>query len=201
MQCAHCKHSKCYTEGQNCTKLSEQQIVELYAGEDRRIMDAAASVEARNYMKMCRLEESAEFAKQFGAKTVGVAFCIGLAEEAKLISAYFEKSFKVHSVCCKVCGTGKDKLGLEQVKPGTAEAMCNPKAQAAILADCGTELNFTVGLCVGHDMLFSSASTVPVSCLVVKDRVLSHNPLGAVYSRYWRRKLGINPEEADNRMS
>ena len=28
-------------------------------------------------------------------------------------------------------------------------------------------------------------------CLVAKDRVLAHNPLGAVYSRYWRKKLGI----------
>ena len=194
MQCAHCKSSKCYTEGQNCTKVSERQTINLYTGDDRRIMEAAGSVEAGNYMKMCRLEESAEFVKQFGAKTVGLAFCIGLAEEAKLISAYFEKSFKVHSVCCKVCGTGKDKLGLDQIKPGTVESMCNPKAQAAILSDCGTELNFTVGLCVGHDMLFNSASTVPVSCLVVKDRLLSHNPLGAIYSRYLRRQLGINLE-------
>lgn len=195
MQCAHCKHNKCYTEGQNCTNISEQQSIGLYTGEDRRIMDAAACVEAHNYMKMCRLEECVEFAKQFGAKTVGLAFCIGLAQEAKLISAYFEKSFKVYSVCCKVCGAGKDKLGLEQIKPGTREVMCNPKVQAGILVDCGAELFFTVGLCVGHDMLFNFASTVPVSCLVVKDRLLSHNPLGAVYSRYWRRQLGINTEE------
>lgn len=192
MQCAHCKHNRCYTEGRNCANIPEQRSIELYAADDdRRLMEAAARVEARHYMKMCRLEESAEFARQFGAQTIGLAFCIGLAEEAGLISAYFEKSFKVHSVCCKVCGVGKDKLGLEQIKPGTPEAMCHPKAQAAILADCGAELNFTIGLCVGHDMLFNAASTVPVSCLVVKDRVLSHNPLGAVYSRYWRRKLEI----------
>lgn len=174
--------------------MSEQQSIGLYTGHDRRIMDAAGCVEARHYMKMCRLEESAEFARLFGAKTVGLAYCIGLAQEARLISAYFEESFQVHSVCCKVCGTGKERLGLEQIKPGTAEAMCNPKVQAALLADCGAELNFTVGLCVGHDMLFNSASTVPVSCLVVKDRMLAHNPLGAVYSRYWRRRLGINPQ-------
>ena len=29
----------------------------------------------------------------------------------------------------------------------------------------------------------------------VEDRVLAHTPLGAVYSRYWRNKLGINPPE------
>lgn len=194
MRCAHCRHITCYTEGQNCTTISEQRSIGLYAGHDRRIMDAAGCVEARTYMKMCRLEESAEFARLFGAKTVGLAFCIGLAQEARLISAYFEASFQVHSVCCKVCGTGKERLGLEQINPGAWEAMCNPKVQAALLDDCGAELNFTIGLCVGHDMLFNAASTVPVSCLVVKDRMLSHNPLGAVYSRYWRKRLGINPE-------
>lgn len=194
MHCTHCTQTRCYTEGQNCTNLSEQQSIDLYDAEERKLLEAAGSVEARHYMKMCRLEESAEFARQFGAKSVGLAFCIGLAEEAGLISAYFEQSFTVHSACCKVCGTGKDKLGLEQIKPGTAETMCNPKVQAAILAECGAELNFTIGLCVGHDMLFNAASTVPVSCLVVKDRLLTHNPLGAVYSRYWRRQLGINPE-------
>lgn len=34
-------------------------------------------------------------------------------------------------------------------------------------------------------------SKAPVSCLITKDRVLANNPAGAVYSRYWRRKLGI----------
>ncbi len=193
MNCANCRDYACYTEGRNCAGLSDDQSLGLYDDGDRRIMEVAGAVEARHYMKMCRLEESVECARQLGAQTIGLAFCIGLAEEARLISAYFEKSFTVHSVCCKVCGTGKDKLGLEQIKPGTREAMCNPKAQAAMLADAGTELNFTIGLCVGHDMLFNAASTVPVSCLVVKDRLLSHNPLGAVYSRYWRRRLGINP--------
>ncbi|HPX60503.1 MAG TPA: DUF1847 domain-containing protein [Deltaproteobacteria bacterium] len=194
MQCANCKHNKCYTSGQNCTRLTVDQVVEQYQGLDGRIMQAAGRVEARNYMQMTRLEESVEFARQMDVKTVGLAFCIGFTQEAWLISAYFEKFFKVHSVCCKVCSVGKEELGLEQIKPGTHEAMCNPKIQAAILADNGTELNFTIGLCVGHDMLFNSASAAPVSTLAVKDRVLAHNPLGAVYSRYWRRKLGINPD-------
>ncbi len=42
-----------------------------------------------------------------------------------------------------------------------------------------------------HEAIFNSNCKGPVTCLVVKDRVLAHNPLGAVYSRYWRRKLGI----------
>ena len=34
-----------------------------------------------------------------------------------------------------------------------------------------------------------------VTSLVVKDRLLAHNPLGAIYSRYWRKKLHIQDED------
>jgi len=47
-----------------------------------------------------------------------------------------------------------------------------------------------VGLCVGHDMLFTRHSRAPVTTLVVKDRVLAHNPAGALYSGYYR---GLRP--------
>lgn len=40
--------------------------------------------------------------------------------------------------------------------------------------------NIAVGLCVGHDMLFNKYSQAPVTTLVVKDRVNSHNPLKAL---------------------
>lgn len=46
--------------------------------------------------------------------------------------------------------------------------MCNPLMQAEILRDKEVEFCVTVGLCVGHDALFTGASTMPVSCLVAK---------------------------------
>ncbi|MEA4835615.1 MAG: DUF1847 domain-containing protein [Anaeromusa sp.] len=194
MKCAQCGHKNCYKIGQNCLGWSVEDVKEQYHGRDLEMMQAAACTEGRYYLKLTRLEESVEFAKLLGTKKIGLAFCIGLAEEAKLIEAYFAKFFEVHSVCCKVCAVEKNHLGLEPIKDGAKEVMCNPKVQAAVLNKEATELNFTVGLCVGHDMLFTSASTAPVSCLVAKDRVMAHNPLGAIYSRYWRRKLGILPE-------
>ena len=194
MKCAQCGHKNCYKIGQNCLGWSVDDVKEQYQGRELEMMQAAACTEGRYYLKLTRLEESVEFAKLLGTKKIGLAFCIGLAEEAKLIEAYFAKFFEVHSVCCKVCAIEKDKLGLEPIKDGAKEVMCNPKVQAAVLNKEATELNFTVGLCVGHDMLFTSASAAPVSCLVAKDRVMAHNPLGAIYSRYWRRKLGILPE-------
>ncbi len=194
MKCAQCGHKNCYKIGQNCLGWSVEDVKEQYHGRDLEMMQAAACTEGRYYLKLTRLEESVEFAKLLGTKKIGLAFCIGLAEEAKLIEAYFAKFFEVHSVCCKVCAVEKNHLGLEPIKAGAKEVMCNPKVQAAVLNKEKTELNFTVGLCVGHDMLFTSASAAPVSCLVAKDRVMAHNPLGAIYSRYWRRKLGILPE-------
>lgn len=38
-----------------------------------------------------------------------------------------------------------------------------------------------VGLCVGHDSLFIKFSEAPVTVLIAKDRVLAHNPVGALY--------------------
>ena len=44
-----------------------------------------------------------------------------------------------------------------------------------------TDFNIALGLCVGHDTLFFKHSEAQVTVLAVKDRVLAHNPLGAIY--------------------
>ncbi len=41
-------------------------------------------------------------------------------------------------------------------------------------------MNIAVGLCVGHDMLFNKYSEAPVTTIIVKDRVNSHNPIKAL---------------------
>ncbi len=192
MKCAKCTQKKCYLAGQNCTKIGEEEVQDAYAGERFALMEAAACTEGRFYNELTRLEETVEFCKFMGYKKIGLAFCIGLNQEAELIERYFAKFFEVESVCCKVCGIGKDKLSLEQIKEGVHETMCNPVMQAKVLADSQAEFCVTLGLCVGHDALFNSACKLPVTCLAAKDRVLAHNPLGALYSRYWRRRLGLS---------
>ena len=78
-----------------------------------------------------------------GVKKVGIAFCIGLANEAHFCAQYFKnEGLDVQSVCCKVCSVDKDLLELEKIKPGQREAMCNPKVQARLLNEGGTELKF-----------------------------------------------------------
>ena len=187
MQCGLCKDKKCRSS-QNCTGFDVAAVTENYDQNDRRLMRAAAAIEGRHYMQLSRFEESVKFAQELGCSKIGIAFCVGLSQEASYIVQYFQKFFTVESVCCKVCGVDKHEFELEQIKPDAFEAMCNPAQQAAILNTANTELNFTVGLCVGHDMIFNRHSEAPVSTLVTKDRLLAHNPLGAIYAGYWRNK-------------
>ena len=39
-----------------------------------------------------------------------------------------------------------------------------------------------MGLCVGHDSLFYQHAKAVTTTLVVKDRVLMHNPVSALYT-------------------
>jgi len=196
--CANCPTHACYTKGVNCTGMDREAVKAAYTPEEKKIMEAAAYVEGTFYSNITRLEETAEFAKKMGYKKLGMAFCIGLNEEARYIAKYYQQQgFTFYSVCCKNCSVAKKDLGLKQVKPELEhEAMCNPKMQAQFLGEQGTELYISCGLCVGHDAIFNMNCTGPVTNLVVKDRLLAHNPLGAIYSRYWKRKLGImDPDE------
>lgn len=195
--CANCPTHACYTKGVNCTGVPLAQVKDAYTEEELQIMHAAAYVEGTFYSNICRLQETAEFAKAMDYKKLGMAFCIGLNEEAHYIAKFFRNAgFEFYSVCCKSCSFPKKELGLKQVKPELAhEAMCNPKFQAKFLAEQGVELYISCGLCVGHDAIFNMNAAGPVTNLVVKDRLLAHNPLGAIYSRYWKRKLGIMDDD------
>ncbi len=134
-----------------------------------------------------RVLEIIEFAQRMGYKTLGLAFCIGLANEAALAAEVFRAhGLKVASVCCKAGRTSKESfLGLgdeDKIFQGTDEAMCNPVFQARLLAEAGAELNVLLGLCVGHDSLFIQHAGAPTTVLAVKDRVTGHNPLAALYT-------------------
>ncbi|WP_288760844.1 DUF1847 domain-containing protein [uncultured Veillonella sp.] len=195
MKCAQCMTKNCAKLGQNCTDKEFTTIASVYEGETQQIMECAACTEGNFYNELTRIEETRQFCQYMGYKKIGLAFCVGVHREARLVEAYFRKFFEVESVICKVCGVDKAKLGLQQIKEGARESMCNPAMQAKLLEEAGVEFNVSMGLCVGHDAIFNHASSVPVTVLVAKDRVLAHNPLGAIYSRYWLKKLGIYEEK------
>ena len=166
-----------------------QSALEKYVGFTREVHRAASLVEVEGYCKWPRLREVAEFAKKLNARKLGVAFCIGLSDEAEEVVKYLEeKGFEVYSVCCKCGAVDKTQVGLaegQKLRPGGFEPMCNPVAQAELLNHVGTELNVILGLCVGHDTLFIVHSKAPVTYLAVKDRVTGHNPLVAIYAKHY----------------
>ena len=47
-----------------------------------------------------------------------------------------------------------------------------------------TDLNVSIGLCVGHDSLFNKYSDALVTTLVAKDRVTGHNPCAILYNMH-----------------
>lgn len=138
-----------------------------------------------------RIREISEFAEKIGADKLGMAFCIGLAEEAKRASKILEShGLRVCSVVCSCGALDKTEMGVpaeEKIRASEDfEASCNPILQAEILNRLDTDFNIIVGLCIGHDMLFTKHCRAPVTTLIVKDRFTGHNPVITLYSRYHR---------------
>ncbi|MDR2528000.1 MAG: DUF1847 domain-containing protein, partial [Synergistaceae bacterium] len=140
-----------------------------------------------------------------GYKKVGAATCVGLLSECNQFARVAKvKGIDVYGVACKVGAVDKTVIGLPEERkllPGSHESMCNPILQAELLNRQGTDFNVIIGLCVGHDSLFIRHSKAPVTYLIVKDRVLCHNPAAALYGAgsYYKRLLDPGlPESLKN---
>ena len=163
--------------------------------ETRRIAMESAKVEAEGYCKWTRVEEIVQFARKMGYRKIGIANCISFVDHAYVLTGILEShGFEVVSVACKNGSIPKESIGLteeQKIRPGQFEALCNPVAQAELLAAHGAEFNVVMGLCIGHDSLFFKYAKAPSTVLVAKDRVLGHNPVAALqladsyYSRLW----------------
>jgi uncharacterized metal-binding protein len=151
----------------------------------------AAHVEVTGYMKWPRVQELVVFANKMGYKKLGMAFCIGLKEEAKVLTQILEKNnFEVVTGICTIGSLQKKEMEIpDQDTFTTAEEVgCNPIGQAFFLNSEETDLNIVVGLCIGHDINFIKHSEAPTTVLIVKDRVTTHNPVAVLYSRYYKNK-------------
>lgn len=193
--CSYCGRKRCFLGDLSqapdfCptthrVELMEQSKEELQKEENRNT-SRNVSRTWKDYGKLTRIEETVLFARLQGYKKLGVAFCIGLSPEAELFTNYLiNEGFQVATACCMCGGLSSDEVGLpeeDKILPGHRQPLCNPIGQAAVLDNEGCELNILLGLCVGDDSLFIKHSKAPVTVLAVKDRVLAHNPLGALYT-------------------
>ncbi len=194
--CSGCKICSCYrgedcVRGHNFESYGEPTQREYGKTENKKIMEVSTRIEGEHYMEWTRIEEIIGFARRMGYKRIGIAHCAGLTNEAKTLRDILKKNFEVHAVCCKFSGVDKKKFDLVQIKEERYEAICNSIGQAMVLNDLKTDLNITVGLCVGHDILFTQNSVAPVTTFIVKDRVTGHNPVATLYSNYYKKKFGV----------
>jgi len=181
----------------NVERMDEAGIVGMYSDEaEMAIYRTAAKVEKETYRSVegaitpvrPRIAEVLAFCREMDIHRVGVAFCAGLFWEASRICRILESGgLDVASVMCKCFSVEKELLGVSRehyIRPGEEKA-CNPIMQAELLNKADTQLNLIVGLCLGHDILFTKHSKAMVSTLVVKDRMTGHNPIPSLYSAYF----------------
>lgn len=170
-----------------------QEALELYKEEENHeVMINAADVEAEFYGMMTRVEEIVEFSKRMGFKKLGIATCVGLINESRILAKILRKNgFEVFGAACKAGAVEKTAVGIKESCEKVGKNMCNPIYQAKRLNAENTEFNIVMGLCVGHDSLFYKYSDALVTTLVTKDRVLGHNPAAALYTAnsYYRKLL------------
>ena len=142
----------------------------LYTPDDIRTMQLAdkARLPGKN-----RVEEIRNYAKLAGFKRIGIANCVTVQKEANMLKETLAADFEVYAIDCK-CG----KVPASEFLGADAKGIsCNPAAQADFLAENNTELNIVMGLCVGHDFVFSAKSQASTTTLIVKDREHKHNPM------------------------
>lgn len=169
-----------------------------------RIMKVASDASRPAFSEgRCRIEETMYYARQMGARRIGIASCSGVIAEARMLAKVLRANgFQVYGIACKVGAIRRSEFGIEESCCDFGAVSCDPLYQAQLLNEARCDLNIVMGLCVGHDILFQRAVEAPCTTLVVKDRALCHNPVAALhavgssspYNRMMRGTLGWNDE-------
>jgi len=164
-------------------EIMDTPLPEYFLPENKEFFIKASELEVHGYCEWPRIREVIEFCYMMGYKKVGMAFCVGLHEEARRAADILRKNgLEVVSVVCKVGHVEKSEVDIKARfhDIDTYEDMCNPILQAKLLNEQKTDFNIMFGLCVGHDSLFYKYSDAMVTSLVSKDRVTAHNPVAAI---------------------
>ncbi|MDR1359341.1 MAG: DUF1847 domain-containing protein [Deltaproteobacteria bacterium] len=201
LSCANCGQFGCRTNAQeaqpahcltrNVDEDLLREAMEVYAAnpEFLRLAQVSTILECEGYGKLSRVEETIEFISRMGYKNIGIASCVGLMPEASIFARILDnEGINNFTVGCKTGARDKTAIGVPEAKKLNGgcghESMCNPVMQAKVLAARKTDFNILIGLCVGHDSLFIANSQAPTTVMIVKDRVLGHNPAVALYTAF-----------------
>ncbi len=190
-QCAKCTVIRCgapeknaklpsFCVTKNYPDLIKESIEKSMTDEAQAVHLAWSHLEERigkDRYSRTRLEEVIAYAQNRDVKKIGIAHCISMRYEAKLLTNILEDNeFEVISVCCLAGEVTREDVHIE-----SKGVFCNPVMQASVLNRESTQLNILLGLCVGHDSLFIRHSDADVTPLVVRDGQLGNNPAVALY--------------------
>jgi uncharacterized metal-binding protein len=222
LKCSKCKIYACVRNEtlnvpQFCPMNTRKDVLDAalnqyYDLNDHRIMASAAHTVVKGITNSwTRIEDVINFAREMEYERLGIATCLALIFESKILTEMLEiKGFEVKSICCKAGSNLEDDVGLQgadfkldfklinnsmvNMDQQTSIPLCNPIGQAFLLNEEETDLNILLGLCVGHDALFIKHSEAPVTPLIVKDRRTLNNPAAAIYgSNHFFKRL-LSPE-------
>lgn len=193
LSCADCAVTNCNSMDKSYPKFCvttnmnedvKKEAMETYKEDDNlKVMQTAAAVEHEGYMKWCRVQEIMEFAKRMEYHKLGIATCVGLIRETRILTDILRShGFEVYGIACKAGTVPKAEMGIGEECCDVGKNICNPILQAKLLNEAKTDMNIVMGLCVGHDSLFYKYSEALVTTLVAKDRVMGHNPVAALYT-------------------
>ncbi len=142
---------------------NKKEIISLYSEDDIKIMKLAEQSRLRNGS---RIDEIMNFAKNSNYEKIGIASCAAFIKEMnQLEEILIVNGFTVLKTNCKVGKITSDSL------IGSGKGItCNPVLQAKLLEEEKSDFNIVMGLCIGHDVLFSKNSKTPQTTLIVKDR-------------------------------
>jgi len=143
---------------------------------DENTLKIMKSADNTSDMGRNRIEAIRDFALDAKIQRIGIAHCITFSREAQIMKQYLSKFFKVFTVDCKYGRLSKQEL----LGGNSPRILCNPAGQAQYLNENNTELNISVGLCVGHDMIFNQKSVAPVTSVFTKDFTNNNNPAQAL---------------------
>ena len=138
LTCAYCQKHSCLKRDlenapSNCPTINNnfEEIVKQYEeAENYKIANASAKITMDKYGDKTRIMEIIDFAKEMKYKKIGLAFCVGLANEAFVTTKILkEHGFDVESIICKVGSVDRNLIGIENCNV----PMCNPIAQAEFL--------------------------------------------------------------------
>ncbi len=180
MNCTVCAQHFCrQTQGCKAESFDRQETLSDYhKSPTQDIIQAAAQLVDDRAGELSRLEEIFEFVQLRGYRKVGLAYCWGLeAWASRLTTLFKKKKISLTAVSCTVGGQSQKEINEQSPRPGVS---CNPLSQARQLMAEGVDFAIQVGLCLGHDVLFTKEFSGDQTVLVVKDRRFAHCPLEGI---------------------